>query len=133
MNIVDQARELVVHTLRDAARKYAPVKSRRGSYEYLADMASKVESAEAVLINSYLVLDCVIVALKSQAAQIEKLRAAVEPFGKYSDALDAMIAFHGGGDIADRKVLHVAGTAGLTAELKLGDFRRARQALGDTK
>ena len=62
-DIVCQARALVVRTLRDAAHQYAPANNGKGSYEYLAGMAAKVERAEAVPIDSYLVLDCVIAAL----------------------------------------------------------------------
>jgi hypothetical protein len=60
-NIVDQARAIIVHVLDGAAIKYGPGDP---SYEYLAGMARKVKAAEAAHIDSYLVLDCVIAALK---------------------------------------------------------------------
>jgi len=59
-NIVDEARVLIVRVLDEAAGRYAPG---GGSHEYLAGMARKVQAAEAVQIDSYLVLDCVIAAI----------------------------------------------------------------------
>ena len=65
-NIVDEARALIVRVLSDAAIKYPPDS---GSYRHLAGMAHKVIAAEAVAIDSYLVLDCVIAALATARDQ----------------------------------------------------------------
>jgi len=63
--------------------------------------------------------------IESQAAQIEKLRAAVEPFAKAADLYNDCEQ-HPNGCPDDAQ-------AGELFGVFVGDFRRARQALGDTK
>jgi len=69
--------------------------------------------------------DNAVSALESQAAQIEKLRAAVEPFAKAADLYNDCEQ-HPNGCPDDAQ-------AGELFGVFVGDFRRARQALGDTK
>lgn len=59
-NIVDEARAIVVNTLNEAADTHGPDPASR---KYLKGMADKVSNAEAVAVDSYLVLDCVIAAI----------------------------------------------------------------------
>jgi hypothetical protein len=75
-NIVDRARALVVATIREAAEQYAP--NEGGSYDYLAGIAAKVKAAEAVLVDSYLVLDCVIKALSIRNEALEEAARVCE-------------------------------------------------------
>lgn len=58
-DIVDRARAIIVYAIRSAKSGDAP---------YLVEMANKVEQAQAVAVDSWLVLDAVIAALKSEKA-----------------------------------------------------------------
>ena len=116
MNIVDQARAIIAAAIRDV---------KTGDEQWLEQIAADVEAARSAEIPSWLVLDAVIAALESQAAQIEKLRAAVEPFAKAADLYNDCEQ-HPNGCPDDAQ-------AGELFGVFVGDFRRARQAYEDTK
>ena len=115
MNIVDQARAIIAAAIRDV---------KTGDEQWLEQIAADVEAARSAEIPSWLVLDAVIAALESQAAQIEKLRAAVEPFAK---AADVKLC---GNDWPDDAHF---GRTDVQFYLTFGHLRTARQAYEDTK
>jgi len=128
-NVVDRARALVVRVLDREAIKYGPD---HGSYEYLVGMARKVKAAEAVVIDSYLVLDCVISALAPTKDLIPESREeGAVPLSVYESAVKGRQDFRQALREA-RAVLtpeEWAVVSSLGAEQELSDSAVLRQAL----
>ncbi len=67
-------------------------------------------------------------ALAAAQAEVARLTAALKPFAKMTDSLEAMMRFTGGGPINPKTVVSDSGGA-LPSQLYWSDFLAARAAL----